>query len=112
MVTHCVCDSMISSWIAPISPPSSADGPRPQTFLIRPTDANEFLHPWPLARRAELLAALGERDRYLRAAARLVDFDGATRPDPYEVAMSLWAHPQRSRQPRSPDRHCPPGDWP
>src|SRR5262249_42520859 len=40
-----------------------------------------------------LLAALGETDRYLRAAARLADFDGAAQPDRTEVAIALGLLP-------------------
>jgi len=55
----------------------------------------QFVHPWPKARQIELLAALGDRDRYLRAAARLADWDGRDRPEPYDVALALGMMPNK-----------------
>ena len=62
-------------------------------LLDQADQRGQFLHPWPLARRTELLAALGETDRYLRAAARLADFDGAAQPDRTDVAIALGLMP-------------------
>ncbi len=53
----------------------------------------QFLHPWARAHQVELLAALGDRDRYLRAAALLVDFDGPVHPDPFDVALAVGMVP-------------------
>ena len=61
----------------------------------------QFVHAWGKARQVELLAALGDRDRYLRAAARLADWEGPFRPEPYDVAMALGMMPNELV---SPDR--------
>ena len=61
----------------------------------------QFVHAWGKARQIELLAALGDRDRYLRAAARLADWEGPFRPHPYDVAMALGMMPNELV---SPDR--------
>ena len=53
----------------------------------------QFLHPWAKAHQVELLAALGDRDRYLRAAAVLADFDGPIHPDPFDVALAVGMMP-------------------
>jgi serine/threonine protein kinase/Flp pilus assembly protein TadD len=53
----------------------------------------EFLNPWAKARQTELLAALGEKDRFLRAASRLADWDGPVRADPSSVAEGLGIMP-------------------
>jgi len=53
----------------------------------------QLLDPWPKARQIELLAALGDRDRCLRAATRLADWDGPVRPDPSDVALALGMMP-------------------
>jgi eukaryotic-like serine/threonine-protein kinase len=70
-------------------------------FFDRADAKGECLHPWSKARQIELLAALGDRDRYLRAAARLADWDGAIRSDPAEVARALGIMPNELL---SPDR--------
>jgi len=62
-------------------------------FFDRAGSRGKFLGPWPKARQIELLAALGDRDRCLRAATRLADWDGPVRPDPYEVALALGMMP-------------------
>ncbi len=49
----------------------------------------EFLHPWPKARQVELLAALGDRERWKRSMSILGDWCGAVRLDPYDAARSL-----------------------
>jgi eukaryotic-like serine/threonine-protein kinase len=67
--------------------------PEAANLLDQADKRHELLHPWPLARRAELLAAMGENDRYLRVAAALADFEGSTRPDPYDVAVTLGLMP-------------------
>jgi serine/threonine protein kinase/Tfp pilus assembly protein PilF len=67
--------------------------PEAAKLLDQADDRHQILHPWPMARRAELLAALGDKDRYLRTAALLADFDGAARPDPYDVAITLGLMP-------------------
>jgi eukaryotic-like serine/threonine-protein kinase len=67
--------------------------PEAAVLLDQADRRGQLLHPWPLARRTELLAALGENDRYLRAAARLVDFDGAAQPDRTDVAIALGLMP-------------------
>ena len=54
---------------------------------------NQFSHAWAKARQVELLAGLGEKGRFLRAAAHLADWDGASRPDPYDVVMALGMMP-------------------
>jgi tetratricopeptide (TPR) repeat protein len=53
----------------------------------------QFHHPFPLARQVELMASLGQRERYLRAAERLADFEGMVRPDPGETAHVLGLMP-------------------
>ena len=53
----------------------------------------QFLHPWARAHQVEFLAALGDRDRYLRAASLLVDFDGPVHPDPFDVALAVGMIP-------------------
>ncbi len=67
--------------------------------MDRAEKRGEFVDHWPMARRAELLAALGDRDRYLRVTARLADWDGPSRPDPYEVAAALGILPNELLSP-------------
>jgi tetratricopeptide (TPR) repeat protein len=67
--------------------------PEAASLFDQADERNQLLHPWPIARRAELLAALGEKDRFLRTAARLADFGGSTRPDPYDFATTLGLMP-------------------
>jgi tetratricopeptide (TPR) repeat protein len=62
--------------------------PEAAEALDRAESRGQFLHPWHVARRADLLAALGRRDGYLRAAERLVHFDGPM-PDDVEAAREL-----------------------
>ncbi len=52
-------------------------------------------------RQVELLAALGDRDRYLRTAAALADFDGPVHADPSGVALAVGMMPD---MPVGPDR--------
>ena len=49
----------------------------------------QFLDSWTKARQVDVLAALGDRDRYRRAAARLADWDGPLRSDPHDVDLPL-----------------------
>ncbi len=63
--------------------------PEAADIMDRAEERGEFLQPWVLARDAELRAALGQSDRYLRLAARLADFDGRNSPDPFEIARTL-----------------------
>ena len=85
----CACDRMTSSWITRISLPSSAGGRRPPTSWIGPRNAVSCstLGSW---RARPSCWRHWASERYLRAAARLADFDG---PNPLILATSpsLWA---------------------
>jgi tetratricopeptide (TPR) repeat protein len=67
--------------------------PEAAELFDRADKRGQMLAPWPLARQIELLAALGDREGYLRRAARLADFDGTIRPDPYDAAVALGILP-------------------
>ena len=88
---RCACAPTTSSWITRISSPNSAGGRRPRTSSIGPTGAVSSSIPGPRRRQVELLAALGDRDRYLRAAARLADFDGPVRSRSLRRGPARWA---------------------
>ncbi len=49
----------------------------------------QIVHAWTKARQLDLLAALGNKDRYVRAAARLADWDGPTRSEPQDFDLPL-----------------------
>ncbi len=49
----------------------------------------QFLDAWTKGRQVDVLAALGEDDRYRRAAARLADWDGPLRSDPHDFDLPL-----------------------
>ncbi len=59
----------------------------------RAEERGEFLHPWTKARQIELVAALGDRDRYLKTAAQFADWSGSIPPDRYDVARTLGLMP-------------------
>ena len=59
----------------------------------RAEERGQFLHSWPEARQVELIAALGDRDRWKRSASKLADWCGSVRPDPYDVARTLALDP-------------------
>ncbi len=67
--------------------------PEAADLFDRADRRGQFLHPWPRTRQVELLAALGDRDRYLHAAARLADFDGGVSSDPFDVALAVGIMP-------------------
>jgi eukaryotic-like serine/threonine-protein kinase len=59
----------------------------------------QFLDAWTMARQLDVRAALGEEDRYRRAAARLADWDGPIRPDPHDLDLPLGLLPNDSASP-------------
>ena len=65
----CASAPRISSWIARIFLAEFGRWSEAADLFDRADRRGQFLHPWPKARQVELLAALGDRDRYLRAAA-------------------------------------------
>jgi Tfp pilus assembly protein PilF len=62
-------------------------------LMDRAANLGQIRQPWEAARNAELLAALGDDDRYLRGARSLIDGTLPGRASPYNVALALGIRP-------------------